>query len=311
MVEDDPQVGNLLQILLTDAGHHVTLVETAPAALALVAAGQRPDLLLTDYNLPGGMDGLDLTRTLRRNGPMPAIVLSGDITAESLRRIASEDVLHLAKPVTVGRLSLAVASLLKPAAPVPTPTTAIQIVDDDDDFRAALRMMLEAEGHTVVDHPSCEAFLAGFDTAMTGCLLLDAYLPGMDGLSLLDHLRRMGSQLPVIMITGQSDVAVAVAAMKAGAVDFLEKPVSGAEIQASILRAMASGGAVAAPLTLTHLTPRQAEVLRGVMAGQASKIIAFELNISQRTVESHRAAIMARVGAKSVPELVRKVLGVA
>ena len=172
-------------------------------------------------------------------------------------------------------------------------------------------MMLEAEGHKVADHASCEAFLSGFDPAMQGCLLLDAYLPGMDGLSLLAQLRRMGARIPVIMITGQSDVAVAVAAMKAGAADFLEKPVSGAQIQASILRALASGGAVTSPLSLTNLTPRQAEVLQGVMAGQASKIIAFELRISQRTVESHRAAIMARVGAKSVPELVRKVLGVA
>ena len=103
---------------------------------------------------------------------------------------------------------------------------------------------------------------------------------------------------------------VAVAAMKAGAADFLEKPVSGADICASIDRAMAAGGRKA-PLVLADLTPRQAEVLDAVMAGKASKTIAFDLGISQRTVESHRAAIMDRVGARSVPELVRKVLGVA
>ncbi len=112
------------------------------------------------------------------------------------------------------------------------------------------------------------------------------------------------------MITGQSDVAVAVAAMKAWAADFLEKPVSGADIRARIDRVMAADGRKA-PLVLADLTPRQGEVLDGVMGGKASKTIAYDLGISQRTVESHRAAIMERVGARSVSELVRKVLGVA
>ena len=318
VVEDDVQVGGMLQLLLSGEGHQVTLVETAQSAMTLVAGGLRPDLVLTDYNLPGGMDGLALMRDLRKRGPLPAIVLSGDITAETLRRIASEDVLHLAKPVTVGRLAMAVANLVKAPAKASTaltvPTLAlnatIHIVDDDDAFRSALRTMLEADHHIVADHPSCESFLDGFDPAMTGCLLLDAYLPGMDGMALLTHLRGLGSRMPVIMITGQSDVAVAVAAMKAGASDFLEKPVSSADIRASIDRVVATRERTA-PMPLADLTPRQFEVLQGVMAGKASKIIAYELGISQRTVESHRAAIMSRVGAKSVPALVRKVLGVA
>ena len=115
------------------------------------------------------------------------------------------------------------------------------------------------------------------------------------------------------MITGESDVAIAVAAMKGGAVDFLEKPVNGVEISACIERALTTarratpGGEVAAALR-AGLTPRQRQVLDGVLSGQASKNIAFDLGISQRTVESHRAAIMGRVGARSLPELVRKVL---
>jgi two-component system CheB/CheR fusion protein len=319
VVEDDIEVGSLLHLLLTGEGHEVTLVETAQAAVARVASGLVPDLLVSDYNLPGGMDGLALTRALRVSGPLPAIVLSGDISAQAIRRIAGEDVLHLAKPVTVGRLDAAIASLLAvaeadelallPERPQADPSAVVHIVDDDDGLRAALRLMLEEDGHVVRDHASCEGFLAGFDAEMTGCLLLDAYLPGMDGLALLDLLRGLGSRIPVIMITGQSDVAVAVAAMKAGAADFLEKPVSVADIRASIARVTAQdkpSGAVPIP----DLTPRQTSVLEGVMAGKASKVIAFDLSISQRTVESHRAAIMSRMGAHSVPELVRRVLGV-
>ena len=322
VVEDDVQVGTLLQLLLTEQGHAVTLVETAAAALVLVAEGLVPDVLLTDYNLPGGMDGLALARAVRLRMDLPVILLSGDITTEAMRRIAGEDVLHLAKPVTVGRLAAAIASLLHtaPVAPPPPATlpasvtapdavTTVHIIDDDDGFRDVLRLMLTEAGQIVADHASCESFLATYDPAMTGCILLDAYLPGMDGLALLGQLQERGCKMPVIMITGNSDVAVAVAAMKAGAVDFLEKPVSGADISASIARAMTQDGA-RAPLVLDGLTPRQAEVLAGVMAGKASKIIAWDLGISQRTVESHRAAIMARVGARSVPELVRRVLGV-
>jgi len=323
VVEDDVQVGALLHLLLTGEGHQVTLVETARAALNLVAGGLLPDLLLTDYNLPGGMDGLALARGLRETVPLPAIVLSGDITAEAMRRIAGEDVLHLAKPVTVNRLGAAIASLLKTPELAPAPPTAnlpvplaggpmIHIVDDDDGFRTSLRMLLEGEGHAVSDHASCESFLAGFAEGMTGCLLLDAYLPGMDGLALLAHLRAKGNKMPVVMITGQSEVAIAVAAMKAGAADFLEKPVSAEAIRASIRRVMAPiQRASGEPSPLTHLTRRQAEVLERVLAGSPSKNIAYDLGISQRTVESHRAAIMSRVGARSVPELVRKVLGVA
>ena len=323
VVEDDVAVGGLLHLLLTGEGYHVSLVETAQAALALVAAGQMPELLLSDYNLPGGMDGLALARALRVRGPLPAIVLSGDISAEAILRIAKEDVLHLAKPVTVGRLTAAISSLLPLSALVPAdkPVLAeraevdaeasamVHIVDDDDGFREILRLMLEGDGNVVADHASCEAFLAGFDAEMTGCLLLDAYLPGMDGLALLEHLQGLGSRMPVIMITGQSDVAVAVAAMKAGAADFLEKPVSAADIRARIARVMAVEKPIAAAPT-ADLTPRQTAVLEGVMAGKASKVIAFDLGISQRTVESHRAAIMSRMDARSVPELVRRVLGV-
>jgi len=241
--------------------------------------------------------------------------------------LAQDDVPHLGKPLAVERQTSANADLseaaqrpaeaqgaanyvVSPGAPHPV---AIHIVDDSSEFRQALRMSLEFAGWLVCDYASCELFLAAYDPQMQGCVLLDAYLPGMGGLVLLDHLQAMDCKLPVVMITGQSDVAIAVAALKGGAVDFLEKPVNASEIGVCIERALALPrparlrGEVARDLR-DGLTPRQRQVLDGVLAGQASKTIAFDLGISQRTVESHRAALMDRVGARSVPELVRKVL---
>ena len=257
-----------------------------------------------------------------RDAPLPS-QLAPQGTARV--QIAEEDAVHLAKPVTVERSKSAVAhpseadqpaSALQRAANSVVASgalhpVAVHIVDDSSDFRQALRMLLESEGRFVCDYASCELFLAAYDPLMQGCVLLDAYLPGMGGLVLLDHLHTMDCKLPVVMITGRSDVAIAVAAMKGGAVDFLEKPVNAAEIGACIQRALTMirplRGDVSRDLR-EGLTPRQRQVLDGVLAGQASKTIAFDLGISQRTVESHRAALMDRVGARSVPELVRKVL---
>ena len=333
IVEDDPEVRSLLQILLQDQGYETAIAEDGPKALKLLTSGEfRPDLLLSDYNLPGGMDGLALTVEVRRRfgADLPTVLLTGDISTMAMRRIAEHTVLHLAKPVTVGRLTAAVSGLLEKVISrvvEPAPVTVavhraavvegpvICLVDDDTGFRLALRELLEQQGRRVQDFSSCESFLAEFDPAQPGCLLLDAYLPGMDGLALLAVLRGNQSKLPVILMTGHSDVAIAVAAMRAGAVDFIEKPASPDEITASIDRALVA--ALAAPDAghiaekrdpYSGLTPRQCEVLDGVLAGQASKNIAYDLGISQRTVESHRAAIMDRLGARSLAELVRIVL---
>jgi len=330
IVEENAEVGDLLDMLLTDLGHQTVLTEDGVSALALMdERGFRPDIVLTNLDLPGGLDGLTLARQVqqRLNLRVPAILLTSDTRTDPIRPIADRDILHLTKPVTVERLTWAIGKLSEADQPPPEAPraansavafgalhpVAIHIVDDSSDFRQALRMLLESEGRSVCDYASCELFLAAYDPLMQGCVLLDAYLPGMGGLVLLDHLHAMDCKLPVVMITGQSDVAIAVAAMKGGAVDFLEKPVNAAEIRACIERALALPrparlrGEVARDLREV-LTPRQRQVLDGVLAGQASKTIAFDLGISQRTVESHRAALMDRVGARSVPELVRKVL---
>ena len=192
----------------------------------------------------------------------------------------------------------------------------IIVVDDDDLVREAIRAVLEDDGRVVETYASCEAFLEAFDPGKSACLLIDAYLPGMSGLELLEKLHEDGHRLPAIMITGNADVPMAVQAMKAGALDFIEKPIGREELIAGIERALElskDSGKLAklresAAAHLAGLTPRQRDVMERVLAGQPSKNIAADLNISQRTVENHRAAIMKRTGSKSLPALARLAL---
>ena len=160
---------------------------------------------------------------------------------------------------------------------------------------------------------SCEAFLQARPPGEGACLLVDAYLPGMSGLELLKQLRATGQDLPSILITGNSDVPMAVAAMKAGASDFIEKPVGGAELVAIIARVVEQSREsgkrslwqASAAGQVAKLTQRQHEIMDMVLAGLPSKNIAADLGISQRTVETHRASIMKKTGATSLPALAR------
>ena len=151
------------------------------------------------------------------------------------------------------------------------------------------------------------------------CLLVDAYLPGMSGLELLSRLHQAGHRLPAIMMTGDSDVQIAVQAMKAGASDFVEKPIGRHDLLDSIERALEQSRDAnkliawqkSAASHIAGLTPRQRQIMDLVLAGHPSKNIAADLGISQRTVENHRAEIMTRTGAKSLPALARLALAAA
>jgi two-component system CheB/CheR fusion protein len=176
--------------------------------------------------------------------------------------------------------------------------------------------VLEDDDRPVEDFETCEAFLAAFHPGRPACLVIDAYLPGMNGLTLLQRLRDAGHTLPAIMITGNSDVAIAVEAMKAGASDFLEKPISRAEllgcVDHALERSRDSEKLLAwrsdAASHVARLTPRQRQIMDMVLAGHPSKNIAADLGISQRTVENHRASIMAKTDTKSLPALARMAL---
>jgi PAS domain S-box-containing protein len=192
------------------------------------------------------------------------------------------------------------------------PKGIVVVVEDDPLVSGGLRAMLEAGGWQVEEYPSGEAFLAAFRPGHATCLLLDAGLPGISGLGVLAQLRREGHRLPAIVITGASDIRSAVAAMKAGANDFIEKPIIGPELLRAVAgnldHARDAGRAAAAQEAAARigvLTRRQRQVMALVLEGLANKNIAAKLGVSQRTVENHRAAMMKRTGVRSVPELVR------
>jgi two-component system CheB/CheR fusion protein len=328
VVEDDPDVRDLLEQLLKASGHRVRKAATGPAALALVAKGAiRPDLILADYNLPGAMDGLDVIGHVRKvlNHPLPGIILTGDISKATQARIASSDCVLLSKPVKAQELSAAIeallggsdlCSILPPLEHDSTSDVVIVVVDDDADVRNSIRDVLEEDGHVVEVFPDAESYLAAYRSDREGCLLLDAGLPGIDGLELLVRLQEMGNPMSTIMLTGSNDLMLAISAMKAGACDFIEKPVGKDALMASIGRALAQSHDTsivhafeeAAARHVAELTPRQREIMDLVLAGHPSKNIAADLGISQRTVENHRASIMKKMDVRSLPELARLAL---
>jgi two-component system CheB/CheR fusion protein len=201
----------------------------------------------------------------------------------------------------------------------PAEPSVIFVVDDDNNVREALRSLLETDGRTVEDFDSCESFLEAYRPGREACLLIDGYLPGMPGLELLQRLQARGDKLPAIMITGNSDVAMAVTAMKEGAKDFIEKPVSRDELLSGVERALEQSRDTTklsawrrdASERVGKLTLRQRQIMDMVLAGHPSKNIAADLRISQRTVENHRASIMTKMGAKSLPALARLALAAA
>ncbi len=335
IVEDDHDVRELLGTLLTGEGYAVSSAHDGASALALLTKGAvDPDLILSDYNLPNGLDGAELALQIRATlrTEIPVIILTGDISTAALRNITLGNCVKLHKPVKLQETLQAIQKLLPPQHVASAPRIAqspepsfhagapvVFIVDDDASVRATLRSVLEDDGKIVEDYDSCEAFLAAYRPGRDECLLLDAYMPGMNGLELLEKLRGSGHVAPTIMITGASDVQIAVQAMKAGASDFIEKPVGRDELLASVERALAqsrdsnkqSSWRQEATERMANLTPRQRQIVDMVLAGVPSKNIAADLGISQRTVENHRASIMRKTGAKSMPALARLAVAAA
>lgn len=191
-------------------------------------------------------------------------------------------------------------------------SSAIHIVDDDDAVRESLQALLEAKGFTVSVHSSAEAFLAAYQPGPPACAVVDVRMPGMDGVALTERLVADGARLPVVIVTGHGDVPLAVRAMKAGATDFVEKPYSNEAILTAVAKALemarsSSPGAdgAEAAARIASLTPRELEVLEQLVVGRPNKVIAFELKISPRTVEIHRANLMKKMEADSLSHLVR------
>jgi len=194
--------------------------------------------------------------------------------------------------------------------------TTVFVVDDDEAVRTSLKLLLRSVDLPVETCTSAQEFLDRFDADRPGCLVLDIRMPGMSGLELQERLNAMHAMIPVVFITGHGDVPMAVEAMQHGAVDFIQKPFRDQDLLDRINQALEKDRENRAGLRerdnirahIADLTPREREVLELVTAGKANKVIAGDLDVSQRTVEIHRARVMEKMGASSLAHLVRMVI---
>ncbi|KEF32882.1 Two-component nitrogen fixation transcriptional regulator FixJ [Marinobacter nitratireducens] len=192
------------------------------------------------------------------------------------------------------------------------------VVEDDEAVRDSLELLLKSDGKPVKTYENAAAFLEDYSDKMAGCIVLDIRMPGMDGMELQKKLNEKHSILPIIFVTGHGDVPMAVDAMKEGAVDFIQKPYREEALLEKIEAALEQDREQRKSLDekqeiirrVKSLTPREHEIMDRMIAGQANKVIAIELEISQRTVEIHRSRVMHKMGTHSLAHLVRMVLSV-
>lgn len=193
----------------------------------------------------------------------------------------------------------------------------VYVVDDDEAVRDAMSMLLNAAGITARSFSGGQEFLESYSAGDVGCLVLDMRMPGMSGFEVLDRLQEMQAPIPVIFVTGHGDIPMAVEAMRRGAVNFIRKPFGDEELLACIdealdedrLRRQRHQSLAEMRELVESLTPREKEVFERVAAGQANKVIAIELGISERTVEIHRSQVMHKTKSRSLAELVRLSIG--
>ena len=193
------------------------------------------------------------------------------------------------------------------------PEPAIYVIDDDEAVRQSLEFLLKTGGMTVRSFDSAKAFLDVLPEIRSGCIITDVRMPDITGIDLLRRVKELGLDLPVIVITGHGDISLAVEAMKIGAIDFLEKPFDDDTLLDAVRGSLSRNADTAqrnAELTEIHdrlagLSNRERQVLEGLVAGKANKMIAFDLGISPRTVEIYRANLMTKMAANSLSDLVR------
>ncbi|MBN8646488.1 MAG: response regulator [Caulobacterales bacterium] len=332
VIEDDSDVRELLLQLLEAQGFDAVAFKNGIDSYEWVTKTKIiPNLILADYNLSNYLNGVSSGERIRKfcKSQIPIIILTGDTSKETIHDVNIHNCLQLNKPVKhsdlinliAQQLGVPIKSRFLQNTPIPkimpkTNPNWIYIVDDDNNLRHAMRQTFENQSYNVADFENAESFLNSDFANMANCILIDAYLPNINGLEVLENLKNAKINIPTIMITGNADIAMSVKAMKAGAIDFLEKPIKSDDllqfvelaIERSKDKNKLSEWQKNAASIIKGLTPRQLEVMNSVMAGKASKVIAYELGISQRTVENHRALIMRKTNAKSIPALARLVL---
>jgi len=326
VTSDDSHVREILALLLRELGHEALLTspEDGFASLTSTRVGSvRPEIVIVDSNQGAELSKKIVTSLRWMYGwDIPAIIL-GD--REEMEDAISEPCVFLHKPIRASELVPQIARLLtlvrhRAATSKQVHGSALSqtvfVVDDDGVLRDAVRDVLVLQGQDVELFSDSESFLEVYKTDRRGCLVIDNKLPRMTGVELLERLKADGATLPSIMVTGHGDTSTAVRSLKAGAIDYLEKPISYEVLLTAVERALAIDRGSADALIrrreltarLAELTPRERQVMDLVVAGQSSKSIARVLGISQRTVENHRAAIMKRANVTSLPDLIRIVM---
>jgi len=323
IVEPDALLCDMLSSGLGSQGYQTVAVSDGVAALEWIArSGIQPDLILTEHTLDRSMDGVQLVQKIRDqfNRITPAIILTADTKKQVTQSALTADCVLLRKPVSLNLLRATLGAALSTQAAVPNthalPSShqpVMYVVDEDAVLRNNLRSVLESEGYLVRDYCTAEQFLGSYTGDKRGCLIIEARPSGINGLEVVARLKAQGDELPILMISCNSRVADVVDAMRAGVCDFIEKPFRYQQLLTSVTTALANQVDTedskvlrkAAIDHISHLTARQRQIMAMVLDGHPSKNIAADLGISQRTVEKHRASIMSRTEAKSIPELAR------
>lgn len=334
IVEEDPVIREMLALLFASEGYHTAAAANGREALVLARGAIQPDIVVAGYTLPNGMTGLQVVAAVCEalGHELPAVILTGDISADTMREINRSGYVQRNKPVRSEELTHLIQSLLteprqsavrpdstpqaETKGDMPRPT--IFVVDDDEFVREALRGFLQEEGWSAEVYSAAEAFLEAYQPGREGCLVVDARMPRMSGLELLERLKTQGGGPPAIMITGHADIRLAVRAMKAGAMAFLEKPVQYDELLVNIERALELSRDSAALASLRDvaarriaaLTPRERQVVEMVVEGNPNKKIAHVLGLNQRTVETHRHTAMKKIGVRTLSELIHLTISV-
>jgi two-component system CheB/CheR fusion protein len=313
IIEDDEEIRETLKLLLESRGYRAFAARDGAEALAVASALRTgPDLIVADYNLPGA-NGLDVVAKIREvsGRKIPSILLTGDISETTLREIAEKEFVHLYKPASAQKLISHVSGVLDKGSQ--SAPDSVFIIDDDPEIRESMRDMLNVHGYRAESFADASSFFEAYSPDRTGCVVTDGRMPEMDGVQLIEHLHKIQPSLRIIMLTAYGDTAMAVRAMKAGAFDFLQKPAKQNELLDCVGRALNyppgfpedSSIRQSALAKIKSLTGRQRQILDMVLTGSPSKIIAADLHISQRTVDNHRAAIMRKIGAKSLSTLIK------
>jgi two-component system CheB/CheR fusion protein len=327
IVDEDPMLREMLALLFESEGYHAVTAADGGEAMVLARGAIQPDLVVSSYTLPNGMTGIQVLAAVGESlgRDVPAVILTGDISADTMREINRAGCIQRKKPIRSEELMHLIQSLIggsqqsptRPGAPQAGPKVdatrpTIFVVDDDEFVREAIRGFFQQEGWLVEVYASADAFLDAYRPGREGCVVVDSRMPRMSGLELLERLKTEGGELPVIMITGHADVRLAVRAMKAGAMAFLEKPIRYDELLVNIERALEfardsnalSSLRNAAARRMASLTTRERQVVDMVVEGNRNKQIAYVLGINQRTVETHRHTAMKKIGARSLSELI-------